>query len=166
MSHFKQYLPLCWFAENPLDLPASISFFKQNLFFYFGLELFTQINMIDAHEALLEVTIETSLTLLFVAIVLLLNKSFHAYIPIATAVLFTENIVAVFGLPTMIWLAMTEHELSYLTMFLLVVWDFALMAYIFQKCLGINLLAGWIVSIIYFFSTYGAAYSITFFILG
>ncbi len=162
----KQYLPLCWFAVSPLDLPVSHKFFQQNLLFYFALELFTQANMIEVYEALFEVTIETTLTVCFIALALLLNRTFDTFFPVVTSVLFAENVVAVFGLPTMIWLTMSDHELSYILMFLLVIWDYLLVAFIFRKAFGINNLAAGIVSFFYFFCTYGAAYGITSLIIG
>jgi len=41
----KQYLPLCWFKHNPLELTRSTGFFKQNLIFYYLVEYFMQANM-------------------------------------------------------------------------------------------------------------------------
>ena len=161
MGTFKQYFPLCWFAANPLDLPRSIRFFKQNLWFYFIIELFIQINMIDDFEAVFEVILETSLTLLFVCIILFLNKSTLSFIQIASAVLFCENVVAIFAVPTMVWLTMTDDELSYFLMLLLIIWDFSLVAFVCKKAIGINAAAGIVVSLIYFTCTYGLAYGIT-----
>lgn len=166
MNTFRQYLPLCWFGENPLDLPRSLPFFKQNLTFYFILELFIQVNMIEYHEALFEVIIETVLTLTFAGIILILNKSSHSYIQVASAIIFCENVVAIFVVPVMVWLTITEHELSYLMMFLLTVWDFALVAFIVKKVLGINVAAGCVVSFFYFIVTYGGAYGTTILIFG
>ncbi len=166
MDTFKQYLPLCWFATHPLDLPRSIRFFKQNLWFYFAVELFIQLNMIDDIEAVFEVTLETGLTLSFAGIILLLNKSAHSYIQVTTAILFCENVVALFGVPVMIWLTVTEDQFSYLMMLLLIIWDFSLVAFICKKVLGINALAAIVMSLFYFTYTYGLAYGITALLLG
>ncbi len=161
MDTIKQYLPLCWFGANPLDLDRSVRFFQQNLWFYFVLELFIQVNMIDDFEAVIEVVLETGLTLLFVGLVLFLNKSTHSFVQVTTSVLFCENVVAVFVVPVMVWLTMSESELSYALMFLLVLWDFCLIAFVYKKSLGINAAASWVVSLFYFTCTYGLAYGIT-----
>ena len=166
MNTFRQYLPLCWFGENPLDLPRSTKFFKQNLAFYFILELFIQVNMIDVHEALFEVILETALTLAFAGVILFLNKSSHSYVQVTSAIIFCENVVAVFVVPVMWWLTITEHELSYFMMFLLSLWDFALVAFIVKKVLGINTAAGCIMSLFYFIITYGGAYGATILLFG
>lgn len=122
--------------------------------------------MIDDFEAIFEVILETGLTLAFVAIILCLNKTFHSFIPITSAILFCENVVAVVVVPVMVWLTITEDELSYLAMILLVVWDFSLVAYVCRKALGINKAAGLVVSLFYFACTYGLAYGITTLLIG
>lgn len=161
MNIFKLYLPLCWLKINPLDLPSSESFFKQNLWFYFIVELFIQANMIEPSEALIEVVIETFLTLSFVGLILFLNKSSHLYIQIATAVLFCENVVAFFGVPVVIWLTVSESILSYYLFGLLTLWDFVLITYILKSILSINLAASLTIALFYFVMTYVGAYGIT-----
>jgi len=161
MNLFKVYLPLCYLKINPLDLPKSVAFFKQNLWFYFVLELFIQANMIDPYEAFFEVVIETTLTLAFVGLILFLNKSMHLYAQIATAVLFCENIVAFFGVPVVIWLTVSESILSYYLLGLLVLWDFVLITYIIKHVLGINMAASLTISFFYFLMTYFGAYGVT-----
>lgn len=161
MNIFKLYLPVCWLKVNPLDLPRSVSFFKQNLWFYFVVELFIQANMIDPSEAFFEVVIETALTLSFVGLILFLNKSLHLYIQIVTTVLFCENIVAFFGVPVVIWLTVSESILSYYLFGVLILWDFILVTYIVKTVLSINLAASLTISFFYFIMTYLGAYSLT-----
>lgn len=161
MNIFKLYWPLSFLKTNPLDLPKSISFFKQNLWFYFGLELFIQANMIDPVEAFVEVIIETSLTLAFVALILFLNKSIYLFIQIATAVLFCENVVALFGVPVVIWLTVTDSLLSYYTLALLILWDYLLITYIIKSVLSINTAASLTITFFYFLMTYFGAYGVT-----
>lgn len=161
MDILKSYLPLCWFKNHPLQLPSSSLFFKQNLFFYFVLEFLTQANMIPVSEALVEVIADTAFTLLFVVIVLSLNRTIHNYIQVATAVLFCENIVAIFGVPVIAWLTVTHEWPSYVILIGLVAWDFALITFIMKKVLTIDIFASLVVAFLYFMLTYGAAYGLT-----
>ncbi len=161
MEILKQYLPLCWFKNNPLQLPSSVTFFQKNLFVYFIIEFFTQANMIPPLEAFFEVSAETLLTLLFILIVLSLNKTMHNYMQVASAILVGENIVAILGVPVIVWLTITHDWLSYVFLFGLILWDFALVTYIMKKVLSIDLVAGLVVSFFYFATTYGAAYLLT-----
>ena len=161
MSTFSLYLPLCWLKTNPLDLPSSDSFLKKNIIFYFIVELFIQANMIDPTEAFIEVIIETSFTLAFVAIILLFTKSMHLYVQIISAVLFCENVVAFFGVPAVIWLTITENPISYYLAGALVIWDYVLITYIIKEVLSIILAASLILSFFYFGMTYFGAYGVT-----
>lgn len=161
MTNFKLYFPICWLKVNPLDLPSSITFLKQNFWFYFVVELFIQANMIDPFEAFFEVVIETSLTCAFVAIILLFNKTRHLYVQILTAVLFCENVVAFFGVPIVVWLTVSENVFSYYIFGLLILWDFVLITHIIKHVMGTSLAASLVVSLFYFLLTYIGAYGIT-----
>lgn len=161
IENIRQYLPLSWFKHNPLELTRSVSFFKQNLLFYFVVEYFMQANMTDDPlESFTEVSIETLLTLIFIGFVLRLNKSFYAYIQVTTAIIFCANVVSLFVIPVLIWLTVTEDLLSYYTMGLLFLWEFTVIAYIFRKTLAINLAASLALSVFYFTVAYLGAFAI------
>lgn len=161
MAAFKQYLPLCWLEGNPFELPRSTAFFKQNLVFYFIVEYFMQTNMVDNPiEAFFEISIETLLTLIFIVLILTLNKSMYAFIQVTTALLFCENIVSIFGAPVLAWLTVTEDLLSYYAFGLIALWDFILVAYIMKQTLAINTAASLVMSVIYFIATYLGAYGL------
>jgi hypothetical protein len=160
MDNLKHYLLLCQFKLNPLELVRSVSFFKQNLLFYFIIEFFLQANMTDdPFESFAEVSYETFLTLLFIAVMLALNKALYAFIQVATAILFCENVVAVAIVPVLVWLTMTEDLLSYYLLGLLLFWNFALVTYIIKKVLAINTPASAVLSLFYFASTYFGAFA-------
>jgi hypothetical protein len=157
----RQYLPLCWFKHNPLELTRSMSFFKQNLLFYFIVEYFMQANMTDdPFESFIEVSIETVLTLMFIGFILHLNKTLYAFIQVSTAILVCANIVSLFVIPVLIWLTVTEDLLSYYSLGLLFIWEFTVVAYIFRKIIAINIVASLAVSILYFTVSYLGAFAI------
>jgi len=157
----KQYLPLCWLKHNPLELTRSINFFKQNLLFYFIVEYFMQANMTDdPFESFVEVTIQTLLTLIFIGVILRLNKTLYAYIQVTTAFLVCANIVAIFVIPVLIWLTVREDLLSYYSLGVLFIWEFTVMAYIFKKILSISPAASLVLSLLYFTVTYFGAFAI------
>lgn len=161
MSIFKQYFLLCWLKAEPLALPQSSSFFKQNLIFYFMLESFIQVNMTDDFSSLFDVILEISLTFGFVALILSLNKTMGAFIQIATAVLFCENMVSIFMVPVVFWMTVSYDLASYALLSIFILWDFTLIAYVFKRVLGINAAAGFVVSLFYFIVTYGGAYGLS-----
>ncbi|MDD2722440.1 MAG: hypothetical protein PHH59_00260 [Methylovulum sp.] len=161
MDTLKNYLPLCWFKSNPLELIRSVSFFKQNLIFYFIVEFLLQANMTDDPlESFYEVSFETLLTLLFIGVMLALNKSMYAFIQISTAVLFCSNAVSFFVIPVLVWLTISENTISYYLVGLLIFWDYALTTYIIKRVLTLNIAASAVVSLFYVTFTYFGAYTL------
>jgi hypothetical protein len=161
MDVLKHYLPLCGLKVNPLELPRSVDFFKQNLLFYFVVEYFMQANMTDDPiEAFVEVSMAALLSLLFIGIMLFFNRSLYAYIQVTTAVIFCTNIVALSIVPVLVWLTISEDALSYYVLALLLLWSYILVTRIFKKVLSVNIFASLIVSLFYFIATYLGAFGL------
>ncbi len=161
MDVLKQYLPLCWLKNNPLELPRSVDFFKQNLLFYFVIEYFMQANMTDDPiESFTEVSIQTLLTLLFIGVMLFFNRTLYAYVQVTTAIIFCANIVALFIIPVLIWLTVSEDPLSYYFLGLLLFWDYTLVTYIIKQVLSVNLFASVVLSLSYFTAAYFGAFAL------
>lgn len=157
----RQYLPICWFRHNPLELIRSPRFFWNNLIFYFLVEYFMQANMTDdPFESFVEVGFETLLTLILIGITLLFNKTLYAFLQVTTALLLCANIVSLFIVPVMVWLTVSDDPLSYYTMALLFLWDFSLVTYIIKKVIAINILASIALALIYFIATYLGAFGL------
>ena len=114
----------------------------------------------DPFESFTEVSIETTLTLLFIGLILLLNKTLYVYIQVITAIIFCSNVVSLFIIPVLIWLTVTEDILSYYLLGLIFLWDFMLVAYIFRKVLSINLPASLALSVFYFIVAYLGAFAL------
>lgn len=166
MSFIRHYLPLCWFGVSVLDLPRSTSFLKNNAIFYFVIVFFIEFNMVDDFDIIFEVLLETALTLGFIALILVLNGSIHSFVEVSSALLFCENVVALFLLPVVFWVTLAEDTLSYLTLALLVFWDMGIVAAIFRDVLKINRPAGFVVSLFYFLMSYGGAYGLYSLLIG
>lgn len=161
MDYLKQYLPLCGLKTNPLELPRSVDFFKQNLLFYFVVEYFMQANMTDDPiEAFVEVSMAALLTLLFIGIMLFFNKTLYAYVQVTTAIMFCTNIVALFIVPVLVWLTVSEDAPSYYVLTLLLLWSYVLVTHIFKQVLSVNLFASSIMSVFYFIATYLGAFAL------
>jgi hypothetical protein len=161
MDTLKQYIQLCWFRNNPLELKRSTSLFKQNLLFSFIFEYLMQANMTDDPlESFYEVTFETLLTLMFVGIMLFFNKTLYAYLQVTTAILVCANVVSLFILPVAVWLTVSEDALSYYVLSLLLIWDYALVTYIVKQSLSINIAASLAIAILYFTVTYFGAFAL------
>lgn len=157
----KKYLPLCWLRNNPLDLPRSVDFFKQNLLFYFVAEYFMQANMTDDPlESFTEVSIETLLTLIFIGVMLFFNRTLYAYVQVTTAIIFCANVIGLFVIPVLIWLTISDEPLSYYLLSLLLFWDYAVVTHIIRQVLSINILASVVLALFYFIATYFGAFAL------
>ncbi|MDO9139538.1 MAG: hypothetical protein Q7U38_04340 [Methylobacter sp.] len=161
MDVLTQYLSLCWLQNNPLKLPRSVSFLKQNLLFYFVVEFFMQTNMTDDPiDSFIEVTLETLLTFVFIGVLLFLNRMLYAYIQVMTAIIFCANVVGLFIVPVVAWLTVSEDILSYYLLAMLLLWNYVLVTYIFKQVLAVNIPAGMVLSLFYFLITYFGAFAL------
>lgn len=161
MDLIKIFLPLCWLKSNPLDMPRSMAFFRQNLLFSFAIEYLMQANMTDDPiEAFFDVSIETFLTLLFVWGLLFLNRTLYVYLQVTTAILFCANVISVVIIPIMVWLTVTEDLVSYYILGLLLLWDFAVVAYILKRTIIVNTAASIALASFYFVATYLGAFAL------
>lgn len=165
MSTIKLYLPLCWFYVNPLNLIKSKVFFRQNLLFYFIIELFIQANIIDIAEALVEVIMKIWLTLVFVGLVLWLNKTFYLYVQVASAILFCENVMTFFAALAVIWLTASDNVISYYILGIIITWCYAIVTFVLQKVLLVDIYESIAISLGYFMLTYGGAYGVAILLL-
>ncbi|MGZ4957665.1 MAG: hypothetical protein ACXV7J_00295 [Methylomonas sp.] len=134
--------------------------------FYFALAFFIQFNMSDDIEAIFEVILETGLTVGFVAALLILNRSFHSFVQIGSAVLFCQNVVALLMVPAVFWATVAEDTQSYTVLSLFLLWALILISHIFRQVLQINRPASFIVSLFYFLTAYGGAYGIDSLLMG
>jgi len=157
----RQFLPLCWLKNNPLELTRSTAFFKQNLLFFYIIEFLIQTNMTDdPFESFIEVSIETALTLLFIGLILFLNKTLYAFVQTTTAIIFCTNIASVFIIPILVWVSINEYLVGYYILSLIGFWEFILIAYVFRKTLAINLSASIALTAVYFIVIYMTSFSI------
>ena len=157
----KQYLPLCWYENQPLELTRSVNFLKKNLLLYFVIEYFMQANMTDdPFESFTEVLVQIILALIFIALLLRLNKTLYAFVQVTTAIVISSNAISIFVVPVLIWLTVDEGILSYYCLGILFVWELTVIAYIFRKSLALNTAASLVVSFLYFIITYLGAFAL------
>ena len=166
MELIKQYVHLCWFTTSPLDLSRSTGFFKINLIFNFFVFFFIQFNMTDEIESISEVVLETLLNLGFIAFALWLNKNFHAFIQVGSAILFCENFIGLLLIPVMFWVTVAEDWFSYGVLLTVLLWSWLMVGTIFKHALNINFPAGLIMSIFYFLLSFGGGFALNSVIAG
>ncbi|WP_411725985.1 hypothetical protein [Methyloglobulus sp.] len=159
MDNLREYLALCWLNHDPLELPRSVSLFRKNLAIYFVIGYLLQANLIDdPFESFYEISLQIVFMLAFIGIMLFLNKTLYVYVQVATAFMFSANIISLFVVPVMVWLTVTEDLYSYYLFFLLLAWYYAIVSYIIKFTLDINFPASLVLSLFYFIATYLGAF--------
>ncbi len=161
MEILSEYLALCWLSNDPLEIPRSASMFKKSLVIYFIVGYLLQANMIDDPlEAFVEITLQIVFMLLFIGVMLLLNKTLYVYLQVTTAFIFCANVVSGFLVPVMVWLTITEDIYSYYVLFVLLGWYYVIVAYVIKQALLINVPASLVLTLVYFAVTYWGAFAI------
>lgn len=161
MDILREYLALCWLSNDPLELPRSESLFKKNLVLYFIIGYLLQANMIDDPvESFYEIVIQVLSMLLFIGVMLSLNKTLYAYVQVTTAFMVSANIISVFVVPAMVWLTVSEDAYSYYVLFLFLAWYYAIVAYIIKCTLVINVPASMVLALFYFIATFVGAFAL------
>jgi len=161
MDILREYWAVCWLQNDPLELPRSPNLFKNSLVLYFVIGYLLQANMIDDPiESLYEIIFQIILMLMFIGIMLLLNKTLYVYVQVTTAFLFSANIISVFVIPVMVWLTVSEDIYSYYLFALLLAWYYAIVSYIIKYTLDINVAASMVLALFYFIATYLGAFAL------
>ncbi|PPC90562.1 MAG: hypothetical protein CTY34_07385 [Methylobacter sp.] len=161
MDTIKLYVALCRLKSNPLELPRSIDFLKQNLIFYFVVEYLIQTNIVDNPiEAFFELLLEMALTFLFVAVMLAANKSLYNFVQTVTAFFFSENFISVLTVPVLFWLTITDHTESYYVLGVLGFWNIAIIVYIIKKTLAVSVPAASALAFLFLIIVYGGAFAL------
>ena len=133
MEELKQYLSLCWFRNSLADLSESSRLFRYALFFYLVVGISIQANVTEPIEAVLDVFLETILTLVFILTVLFFVKSINLFKIVTTAFLTCTNFIYVIGTPVMVWVTVSGDEYSFMILGLLVIWWLAIINYIIKN---------------------------------
>lgn len=161
MDILREYLALCWLSNDPLELPRSVGLFRKNLLIYFIVGYLLQANMIDdPFESFYEIILQIVFMLIFIGVMLFLNKTLYIYVQVTTAFVFSANIISAFVIPVMVWLTVSEDMYSYYLFFLLLTWYYAIVSYIIKYTLVINLPASMVLALFYFIATYLGAFAL------
>jgi hypothetical protein len=161
MEILREYLELCWFSNDPLELPRSVSLFKKNFVIYFIIGYLMLTNMIDDPiEAFYEIVLQMVIMFGFIGFMLFLNKTLYVYVQIMTAFMLSANVISIFLIPVMVWLTVSEDLYSYYLFFTLLTWYYAIVAYIFKLSLVINVPASMVLALFYFIATFLSAFAL------
>jgi hypothetical protein len=162
MQLLKEYLLLCRFKNNPVDLQPSRSFIWKNLLFYMVVGIIVEANITDPAEATIEIMVETLFTVLLIATLLLITKKLHLFKQLFTALIVCENFMLTLGIITEI-LDHAAHKTDYedYPMYLggaLVVWFIAVAGYIMRQVFSFAMVHSILLAVFYFVFTFAGTF--------
>ncbi len=178
MSLLKQYLGLCHFKNNPLDLVPPKSFMINNVIFYLISGIIVEGLIADFADGTLEVSLRAIMAFSSTAVFLFVRKRIYLFQQLFTAVFVCENFIMTlailaevldfvlvinhFEYNQLIDLSFFKFELSIdheiigiFSALFLVSWYLSLVAYILRKMFSFQIGASLGLAFSYFVLTYG-----------
>lgn len=157
-----QYLLLCFFKNNPLDMQPSKSFFWKNLAFYVVVGTIVEANISDPVEATIEIIVETIITVLLILTLLFFTKKLPSFKQLLTALILCENVILVLGIITEI-LDVVAQKTPYedYPMYLggaLAIWMVAIASYIMRQVFAFKTFKSVALAVFYLVFTFAGTF--------
>lgn len=162
MTLLIEYLQLCWFINNPIDLHPSRAFLWKSIIFYVVSGIIVEANISDPADATLEVAMRTIVALLLLSTQIVTTKKSSVFYQLLTAVFMCENFIMTLGIGVEIYDAFvqgTEYEdyPMYLGAFL-ILWYLAIISYVFKRVFAFHYANCIGLALVYFGLTYGGPF--------
>jgi hypothetical protein len=148
--------------NNPADLIPPKSFMWKNVIFYLASGMIVEGLISDPADGALEVILRTVMAFSTVGIILIIQKKWHYYNQLYTAIFVCENFIMTLATSTegLYHLMIMQHieraeEISIGLGVLLVIWYIAIISYIFRQLLEFKMSSSIIMAFSYFVLTYG-----------
>jgi len=161
MSLLLQYLGLCFFKNDPLDLEPTKPFMWKTVIFYVVSGMIVEFLIADV-EGILEVCLRVFMAFSSIATLLFVLKKFDKFNQLFTAIFICENLIMTLATITeavYFYLVMIhEHnaeEISIAVAVVLVAWYIAIVSYILRKMFEFKLGVSVLLAFSYFVLTYG-----------
>jgi hypothetical protein len=162
MNLLLKYLALCFFINNPADLIPPNSFMWKNVIFYLVSGMIVEGLISDPADGTLEVILRTIMAFSTVGAILIIQKKWHYYNQLYTAIFVCENFIMTLATVTegLYHLMIMEHiekaeEISVGFGIFLVLWYIAIISYIFRQLLEFKMSSSIFMAFSYFVLTYG-----------
>jgi len=162
MNLLLNYLSLCWFKKNPIELFPSKSFMWKAVAFYLVSGIIVESLIADPADGSLEVALRTIMAFSSIATYLVIFKKWQYFNQIYIAIFICENFIMTLATATeglYFWLVMKHYEyaeeVSIGIGVLLVGWYIAIVSYILRQAFMTKMSISVILAFSYFVLTYG-----------
>lgn len=162
MQLLLDYLALCFFKNDPLELEPHKSFIWRSIVFYLISGTIVEANISDPADGSLEVAMRAVVALTLITGSVLFLKQWSRFAQLLTAIFVCENFIMTLGIGTEIidyYLQRTPYEqVSLYIGGALIIWYILILAYILRQMFAYNFTASSILALGYFALTYGAPF--------
>ncbi|NOS87355.1 MAG: hypothetical protein HOP34_02230 [Methylococcaceae bacterium] len=162
MSLLINYLSLCWFRNNPVDMVPSSSFMWKTVAFYLVSGIIVEGLIADPADGTLEVSLRTIMAFSSISTLLLVVRKWQYFNQLFTAIFICENFIMTLATITeaaYFWMIMVHQEyaeeISIAIGVVLVGWYIAIVSYILRQLLESTMSVSVILAFSYFVLTYG-----------
>ena len=162
MNLLINYISLCWFKNNPIELFPSKSFMWKAVAFYLVSGIIVESLIADPADGSLEVALRTIMAFSSIATYLVIFKKWQYFNQIYIAIFICENFIMTLATATeglYFWLVMKHYEyaeeVSIGIGVLLVGWYIAIVSYILRQAFMTKMSISVILAFSYFVLTYG-----------
>lgn len=163
MKLLLQYLSLCLFRKNPIDLLPEQPFIWKTLAFYLVSGIIVEGLISDPVSGTLEVLMRTLMAFSYITFFLLLMKKWHYFKQFLTAMFVCENFIILLAIVSEImYFAMIMNHVEYYEEIsiglgvLLFVWYIAVISYLFRQVFFYATTRSVLSALGYFIASYGA----------
>ncbi len=162
MNLLINYLSLCWFRNNPIELFPSRSFMWKAVIFYLVSGIIVEGLIADPADGTLEVSLRTIMAFSSIATYLFIFKKWEYFNQMFIAIFVCENFIMTLATMTeglYFYLVMKHYEyaeeVSIAIAVVLVLWYIAIVSYILRKSFLTKTSVSIILAFSYFVLTYG-----------
>ncbi len=162
MTLLLQYLALCRFKNNPLDLIPTTKFMRKVIVFYFFSGWLVEGLIADPVDGFLEVSLRIIMAFSTIAIFLLIMKKWVYFYQLFTAIFVCENFIMTLATAAEaldVYMVMKHvvyrEEIAILLATFLIVWYLLIVTYILRNFFRFDVKSSFILATTYFVLTYG-----------
>ncbi len=145
---------ICIFKKAPQDIPASAVLIRLLIPAYAAISFLILFLNTDWFIAALQVAVEIILILGLTRVILSLAKMPDRYQQTVCALMATDAFISFIALPSMTVIVVHGSGMAYFSIFLLMIWHWAVSGHIFSHALGRPLFFGLAVSFMYLLTSY------------
>ncbi|MGR9073662.1 MAG: hypothetical protein ACU833_11410 [Gammaproteobacteria bacterium] len=161
MQNLKLIASFCFFRNGPEDLSKSVALLRKTIYFYILVLSIGQIIILDPVAALIKVSIEVSITLFFIWLVLLAKHKTYLFLQLSSAFIGCQTFLGTIALPLLAWVSVAEAGeilIPFYSLVFMLIWLIDVLIRLLKKTLGIGFAAALYLVLPYLLAAFGGSF--------